>query len=72
VTLTFPDGTPIATVAAGVQGTTLIAIYETPSDAPQLAYYPDPSAASNLASVQHGDAATICVQGAGTLSQPGA
>jgi len=71
VTLTFPDGTAIATVAAAVQGTALVSIYETPANAPQLAYYPDPSAASNLASVQHGDAATICVQGAGTLAQPG-
>jgi hypothetical protein len=49
------------------------AIYETPPNAPSLAYYPRASAAgqaSNLATVQHGDAATICVSGATTLNQP--
>jgi PKD domain len=73
VTLTFPNGTPASAVAAAVQGAPVTAIYETPPNAPSLAYYPGGSAsaqASNLATVQHGDAATICVSGAATLNQP--
>jgi PKD repeat protein len=73
VTLTFPDGTPASAVAAAVQGAPVTAIYETPPNAPPLAYFPSGSAsgqASNLATVQHGDAATICVSGAATLNQP--
>jgi PKD repeat protein len=73
VTLTFPNGTPASAVAAAVQGATVTAIYETPPNAPPLAYFPSGSAsgqASNLATVQHGDAATICVSGAATLNQP--
>jgi hypothetical protein len=70
VTLTFANGTPISTVVAAVQGTTVTSIYETPANAPELVYSTDPSQPSNLASVQYGDQASICVTGAGTLNQP--
>ena len=70
VTLSFPDGTAITAVAAAIQGATLISIYEAPANAPALGYFPDPNAPSNLVSVRHGDAAIICVQGNGVLSEP--
>ena len=70
VTLSFPDGTPITTVAAAVQGANVVSIYETPPNAPALGYFPDPAAPSNLVSVRHGDTALICVQGNGVLSEP--
>jgi PKD repeat protein len=73
VFLTFPNGTSASAVAAAVQGATVTSIYESPANAPQLAYFPSGSAAgqaSNLASVQHGDAATICVSGPATLTEP--
>lgn len=70
VILSFPDGTAVTAVAAAVQGTTLVSIYETPANAPSLGYFPDPAAPSNLVSVRHGDMALICVQGSGVLPEP--
>lgn len=70
VTLTFPDGTPISTVLAAVQGANVTSIWETPNNAPPLGYYADPSIPSNLAAVYHGDTVSICVDGNATLVDP--
>ena len=71
IMLTFPDGTGVTVVAGAVSGTTVISIGETPPNAPPLTWYTTASPSSNnLVSVQHGDWATICVTGAGSLNQP--
>lgn len=70
VTLTFPGTTPVTTVAGALQGVTLVSIYEVSAGAPILGYFPEPTAPSNLVSVQHGDRALICVRGTGALTEP--
>ena len=70
VTLTFPDGTPISTVLAAVQGANVTSMWEMPNNAPPLGYYADPSIPSNLAAVYHGDTVSICVDGNATLVDP--
>ncbi|MGI8551979.1 MAG: PKD domain-containing protein [Dehalococcoidia bacterium] len=70
VTLTFPDGTAVTSVATAVQGASVSSIYELPANAPVLGFFADPSAPSNLVSVRRGDAAVICVRGSGNLIEP--
>ena len=72
VASTYPDGTPITTIAAGVSPSTiLISIwwYNTGTGA-WLGYSPQFPDQSNLSSVDRLEAIFICVSSAGTWSRP--
>lgn len=70
VALTFPDGTPPTMVAAAVSGGSVISIWALISADRYAGYFPG-GAPSDLTSVNRLSAAFICVQGPGTLNEPG-
>lgn len=74
VSLTWPVNTPLATVAAGVSGTTLIAIWRLETlQGFYVGYSPLPNAPNDYtAVVERLEAAFICVTGPGTLTRQAA
>jgi hypothetical protein len=70
--LTWPDGTPVATVTAGIDpASALIAIWRLDAAVGRfLGWSPIPGAPSDLTTVNRLDAVFVCMREAGTLMRP--
>ncbi len=71
VVVTWPNGTPITTVLAGIVSSGDVVIWrEIPGTNRFQGYDSRYPQASDLSSVNHGDQISVCTAAGGTLSQP--
>jgi PKD repeat protein len=72
VSLTFPDGTAATSLAAAVSGGALVSIWKQTGPTSFAGWFPGAGTPSDLTTVNRLDAVFICLQGAGSLNEPGA